>query len=216
VACAALAVLAAPPKERRVVFNAPVSTLTAMPGERVTLQALDQTWTWTAPLTPGLYPISVVSNDSRDSIRIQAFVLVPFVLPTVVVATAFIALLPDGVERSVWAILLAHVFFNVAVVVRVVQQMEEEQHRRDDRGDAAHHHPLDHGALPAIREAQHVDEDDRRALARVVAALEHGHRAQRRIGDAEPGEDRGTQRRLGMLERQADLGEANHAFAAAR
>jgi thiamine transport system permease protein len=49
-----------------------------------------------------------------------ALVLVPFVLPTVVVATAFVALLPDGVERSVWAILLAHVFFNVAVVVRVV------------------------------------------------------------------------------------------------
>ena len=46
--------------------------------------------------------------------------LVPFVLPTVVVATAFVALLPDGLERSVWAILLAHVFFNVAVVVRVV------------------------------------------------------------------------------------------------
>jgi thiamine transport system permease protein len=50
----------------------------------------------------------------------EALVLVPFVLPTVVVATAFLALLPDGVERSVWAILLAHVFFNVAVVVRVV------------------------------------------------------------------------------------------------
>ena len=46
--------------------------------------------------------------------------LVPFVLPTVVVATAFLALLPDGIERTVWAILLAHVFFNVAVVVRVV------------------------------------------------------------------------------------------------
>ena len=55
-----------------------------------------------------------------------------------------------------------------------------------------------------------VDEDDRRSLARVVAALEDGQGAQRRIGDAEPGEDRGTQRRLGMLERQADLGEANH------
>ncbi|HET8741138.1 MAG TPA: ABC transporter permease subunit [Gaiella sp.] len=51
---------------------------------------------------------------------VEALVLVPFVLPTIVVATAFIALLPDGVERSVWAILLAHVFFNVAVVVRVV------------------------------------------------------------------------------------------------
>ena len=31
--------------------------------------------------------------------------LVPFVLPTVVVATAFLALLPDGLERTVWAIL---------------------------------------------------------------------------------------------------------------
>ena len=51
---------------------------------------------------------------------VEALVLVPFVLPTIVVATAFLALLPDGVERSVWAILLAHVFFNVAVVVRVV------------------------------------------------------------------------------------------------
>ena len=51
---------------------------------------------------------------------VEAFVLVPFVLPTVVVASAFVALLPDGVERSIWAILLAHVFFNVAVVVRVV------------------------------------------------------------------------------------------------
>lgn len=61
---------------------------------------------------------------SRGSFRgrslIEALVLVPFVLPTVVVATAFIALLPNGIERSVWAILLAHVFFNVAIVVRVV------------------------------------------------------------------------------------------------
>ena len=51
---------------------------------------------------------------------VEALVLVPFVLPTVVVATAFLALLPDAAERTVWAILLAHVFFNVAVVVRVV------------------------------------------------------------------------------------------------
>ena len=51
---------------------------------------------------------------------VEALVLVPFVLPTIVVATAFLALLPDGVERSLWAILMAHVLFNVAVVVRVV------------------------------------------------------------------------------------------------
>ncbi len=50
----------------------------------------------------------------------SALVLVPFVLPTVVVATAFLELLPAGYERGVAAILAAHVFFNVAVVVRVV------------------------------------------------------------------------------------------------
>jgi thiamine transport system permease protein len=61
---------------------------------------------------------------------VEALVLVPFVLPTVVVATAFVALLPDGVERSVWAILLAHVFFNIAVVVRIVGPFWEGQDER--------------------------------------------------------------------------------------
>jgi thiamine transport system permease protein len=51
---------------------------------------------------------------------VRALVLVPFVLPTVVVATAFLALLPEGAERGVPAILAAHVFFNLAVVVRIV------------------------------------------------------------------------------------------------
>ena len=41
----------------------------------------------------------------------------PFVLPTVVVGTAFLAL---GIGPSLGAILLAHVFFNYAVVVRTV------------------------------------------------------------------------------------------------
>ena len=51
---------------------------------------------------------------------VRALVVVPFVLPTVVVATAFLALLPSRFDRGVVPILLAHVFFNVAVVVRVV------------------------------------------------------------------------------------------------
>ena len=51
---------------------------------------------------------------------VRTLVLVPFVLPTVVVATAFLALLPEGSERGVAVILAAHVFFNVAVVVRIV------------------------------------------------------------------------------------------------
>lgn len=61
---------------------------------------------------------------------LRAVVTVPFVLPTVVVGTAFLALVGHGgllddlwgvrLDTTVWAILLAHVFFNYAVVVRTV------------------------------------------------------------------------------------------------
>lgn len=47
---------------------------------------------------------------------IRALVTIPFVLPTVVVGAAFLGLMPRGVG----AILAAHVFFNIAVVVRTV------------------------------------------------------------------------------------------------
>ena len=46
---------------------------------------------------------------------VQALATVPFVLPTVVVGAAFLAL-----RGTVTAIVIAHVFFNHAVVVRVV------------------------------------------------------------------------------------------------
>ncbi len=51
---------------------------------------------------------------------VRSLVVVPFVLPTVVVSSAFLALLPESMQRGIVPILLAHVFFNVAVVVRVV------------------------------------------------------------------------------------------------
>ncbi|MET8753499.1 iron ABC transporter permease [Streptomyces sp. NPDC004667] len=61
---------------------------------------------------------------------LRALVTVPFVLPTVVVGSAFLALVGRGglldelwgvrLDTTVWAILLAHVFFNYAVVVRTV------------------------------------------------------------------------------------------------
>lgn len=61
---------------------------------------------------------------------LRAVVAVPFVLPTVVVGSAFLALLGRGgmlddlwgvrLDTTVWAILLAHVFFNFGVVVRSV------------------------------------------------------------------------------------------------
>ena len=58
----------------------------------------------------------------------RALLTVPFVLPTIVVAAAFEGLFDrfglDGgglrMRHTVWAILLAHVFFNYAVVVRIV------------------------------------------------------------------------------------------------
>jgi thiamine transport system permease protein len=68
-----------------------------------------------APLT---WAVSSYRFPGRRSAT--ALVTVPFVLPTVVVGTAFVAL---GLTRSVWAILAAHVFFNVAVVVRTVSTL---------------------------------------------------------------------------------------------
>lgn len=63
------------------------------------------------PLT---WAISRFSFRGREAIR--ALVTVPFALPTVVVGAAFFALGGQGIS----AILAAHVFFNLAVVVRTV------------------------------------------------------------------------------------------------
>ena len=65
-----------------------------------------------APLT-----WAVSNHDFRGRRLVMALVTVPFVLPTVVVAGAFIAL---DARDSVAAILAAHVFFNVSVFVRTV------------------------------------------------------------------------------------------------
>ncbi len=82
-----------------------------------------------ATLAVGLPAASVVARLGLRVRRwVRALVTVPFVLPTVVVAGAFQTVfdrfgLHDGaiqLHHTVWAILLAHVFFNYAVVVRVV------------------------------------------------------------------------------------------------
>ena len=73
---------------------------------------------------PGAYVLARYEFPGRKVV--MAAVTVPFVLPTVVVGTAYLALLrPDGpfgidLRQTVWAILIAHVFFNYAVVVRTV------------------------------------------------------------------------------------------------
>ncbi len=71
---------------------------------------------------------AVARNDFRTRPLVRALVVVPFVMPTVVIGAALRSTfsrlgLDDGavnLDQSVWAILIAHVIFNVAVVVRVV------------------------------------------------------------------------------------------------
>ncbi|MEX0667466.1 MAG: iron ABC transporter permease, partial [Acidimicrobiia bacterium] len=59
----------------------------------------------------------VVSRfNFRGKAFVKAFVTVPFVLPTVVVGAAFLSVFDAGL----WALIAAHVFYNVAVVVRAV------------------------------------------------------------------------------------------------
>lgn len=93
-----------------------------------TWQALASTALTLLIALPGAYVFARFEFPGKQPLR--AVVTVPFVLPTVVVGTAFLALvgrngLLDEVwgvrlDTTVWAILLAHVFFNYAVVVRTV------------------------------------------------------------------------------------------------
>ena len=72
-------------------------------------------------LVLGLPPAYVLSRYRfRGRAVVLALVTVPFVLPTVVVGAAFLALLPTSFDQSVVAILAAHVYFNLAVVIRTV------------------------------------------------------------------------------------------------
>lgn len=94
---------------------------------------------------------------------VQALVTVPFVLPTVVVGAAFLALLgprgPLGVDLddTVWAILIAHVFFNHAVVVRTVGGLWEGLDERTEEAarvlGAPRWRAVREVTLPALRPA---------------------------------------------------------------
>ncbi|MCH0542529.1 iron ABC transporter permease [Streptomyces sp. MUM 203J] len=93
-----------------------------------TWQAMASTVLTLLVALPGAYVFARYDFPGKQVLR--AVVTVPFVLPTVVVGTAFLALVGRGglldelggirLDTTVWAILLAHVFFNYAVVVRTV------------------------------------------------------------------------------------------------
>ncbi len=72
----------------------------------------------------GFVPVYVLARYRFVGRRaLLAIVTVPFMLPTVVVGAAFLALLPDGWHGTARAVVIAHVFFNIAVVVRLVGAM---------------------------------------------------------------------------------------------
>ncbi|MFZ9040725.1 MAG: ABC transporter permease [Ilumatobacteraceae bacterium] len=87
-------------------------------------------------LVVGMFPTWAISRFSFPgrSTSIGVFTSV-FVLPTVVIGAAFVAILPASLERSVWAILGAHLVFNLAVVIRIVGAVWEQL--PDDLGAVA-------------------------------------------------------------------------------
>jgi thiamine transport system permease protein len=81
-------------------------------------QAFASTLLTVAVALPAAYVLGRYRFRGRG--LVSALVVVPFVLPTVVVALAFLAILPAPIDRGWAPILIAHAFFNVAVVVRIV------------------------------------------------------------------------------------------------
>ncbi|MFQ5945662.1 MAG: ABC transporter permease [Anaerolineae bacterium] len=90
-----------------------------------------------AAALPGSYLVARYDFPGKRFVRAAA--TVPFVLPTVVVASAFLSLLgprsplnpliqgwfdladpPLRLQHTIWAILIAHIFYNYAVVLRTV------------------------------------------------------------------------------------------------
>lgn len=136
-------------------------------GVRTLLQRsyfLDIIWftTWQATVSmlltlmvglPAAYIFSHYRIPGHDTLR--SLLTVSFVMPTVVVATAFLALVgPNGqlnlllmrvfgldrapfdLQHTIWIILLAHVFYNIAIVVRIVGGFWSNMDRRVEEAAA--------------------------------------------------------------------------------
>jgi len=111
---------------------------------------------------PGAYVLARYRFPGRGVVR--ALVTVPFVLPTIVVGAAFTSLLGSGgplaglgLDQSLGAILVAHVFFNYAVVVRTVGGMWSHLDPRQEEAarmlGASRSRAFREVTLPALRPA---------------------------------------------------------------
>ena len=138
------AVLAVPVLFLLILFVVPVTAVLRVgleegPGQMFGVFADARTWSVlgftvlqaalsTAATLVVAIPAAVVIAGYRFPGRglLRALVLVPFVMPTVVVAAAFLALIgPTGLlgvdlSGTVWGLVLAHMFLNLAVMIRVL------------------------------------------------------------------------------------------------
>jgi thiamine transport system permease protein len=74
-----------------------------------------------ATLIVGVGPAFLVARfQFRGRGVVTSLVTVAFLMPTVVVGAGFSTLLPQSMRHTAAAVIVAHVFFNVAVVVRIV------------------------------------------------------------------------------------------------
>lgn len=90
-----------------------------------------------ATLLVGIGPAYLLARWEFGGRRLlSALITIPFMLPTVVVSSAFIALLPERIHDTTLAIVIVHVFFNIAVIVRVVGTLWSQLPR--DLSGAAH------------------------------------------------------------------------------
>ncbi|MEM1333088.1 MAG: ABC transporter permease subunit [Actinomycetota bacterium] len=72
-------------------------------------------------LVVGMVPAWIIARfDFPGRRALLGLLTAVFVMPTVVMGAAVLAVLPDRIDQTVWAVLAAHVLFNVAVVVRTV------------------------------------------------------------------------------------------------
>lgn len=105
--------------------DAVVDTLRAPGTDEVLWFTLWQALVSTAlTIVLGFAPAYVLARYRFPARRaVLALATVPFMLPTVVVGAAFLALLPRSWHGTAAAVIVAHVFFNVAVMVRLVGAM---------------------------------------------------------------------------------------------
>ncbi len=106
----------------------------------------------------GIGPAFILARRSFSGRRaLLTLVTVPFVLPTVVSGIGFLSLLPAAAHRTVWAVLAAHVWVNLALVIRGVgaawEQLDPDLQSAAATLGASPWLTLRHVTLPLLRPA---------------------------------------------------------------